>query len=217
MHIKRDLAKLRGTIPTAEPVAGKDTSEEEDAVPPQEMVNTQSDLYLITKIQMRQLLFEINYLPFLKNQQKYNVDSKILLEGQRTGQGSNFKEEIQYCLIFVDQLWLFLNIENVERIRRYDFYKVMKILMLNIGKLTDSEMYFRLARYFIWRWEKYGVILRPQITSEEEQARTQPATINNMELSQDAMTMIQEEPEIKARMIFSEYQKPSYNNTRMDS
>ena len=190
MHIKRDLAKLRGNIATAEPVAGKDTSEEEDSVPPQEMGNLQSDLYLITKIQMRQLLFEINYLPFLKNQEKYNVDSKILLEGQRTGQGSNFKEEIQFALIFVDQLWLFLNIENAERIRRYDFYKVMKILMLNIGKLTDTEMYFRLARYFIWRWEKYGVILRPQRVSDDEQARTQPATINNMELSQDAMTMI---------------------------
>lgn len=205
MHIKKDLARLRGNIATGEPVAGKDTSEEEDSVPPQEMGNSQSELYLITKIQMKQLLFEINYLPFLKNQQKYNVDSKILLEGQRTGQGSNFKEEIQYAITFVDQLWLFLNIENAERIRRYDFYKVMKILMLNIGKLSDSEMHFRLARYFIWRWEKYGVMLRPPRVAEEEQPRTQPPTINNMELSQDAMTMIQEEPEIKARMIFSQY------------
>lgn len=102
----------------------------------------------------------------------------------------------------MDQLWLLLNIQNADRIRRYDFYKIMKILMLNIGKLPDSEMHFKLARYFIARWQKFGVTLRPARVHQDE-PKAPAATINNMELQQDAMTAIEEEPEIKARMIFS--------------
>ena len=153
MHIKRDLATLRGDAAQSqlEPVPAKETSEEEDFVSAKDMETNKSYLYLITKLEMRELLFEINYLPFLKNQQKYNVDSKILLENHKAGHGSNFKEEVQLALVLVDQLWLLLNIEDAERIRRYDFYKIMKILMLNVGKLSESEMQFRLARFFI-RW-----------------------------------------------------------------
>ena len=70
-----------------------------------------ADEHLLDKNQMMRLLFEINYLPFLKNQQKYNVDSKVFLEGQKASKGSNFKEEIQIAQTLLDQFWLLMNFQ----------------------------------------------------------------------------------------------------------
>ena len=98
MHVMRDLNRIKGisdddeASPDIQQALSNQSSEEEELT--QEQIASLSDDYLLDKDQMMQLLFQINYLPFLKNQSKYNVDSKIYVEGQKINKGSNFKEEI---------------------------------------------------------------------------------------------------------------------------
>jgi len=72
----------------------------------------------ITKAQMKELLFQINYLPFLLHQSKYNIDSNIMVDGQRINKGSNLKEEVEAAKWLLDAMWSLLNFEKQDKIQR---------------------------------------------------------------------------------------------------
>jgi len=60
-------------------------------------------------------------------------------------------------------MWILLNFQKKEYIRRYHFYKLMKILMININKLTENEMYQKIARYFVKWYDKNGIVLSQKV------------------------------------------------------
>ena len=84
MNIKRELAILKGNLNKKINQDflddNRETSEEDDYLQLKGQGESGEDFFKISKDQMQQLLFQINYLPFLKNQDKYNVESKVILE-----------------------------------------------------------------------------------------------------------------------------------------
>lgn len=197
MNIKRELAILKGNLNKKINQDflddNRETSEEDDYLQLKGQGESGEDFFKISKDQMQQLLFQINYLPFLKNQDKYNVESKVILESQKAGHGSNFKDEIRQAHTFVNYFWQFLNPKNTEKIRRYDFYKMMKILMLSIGKVSESEIHTKLAQFLADHYRKQSINLKvPKHIQEEEVQNLQKFSFNNQHEDNDGMKVIEE-------------------------
>lgn len=80
--------------------------------------------------------------------------------------------------------------------------------MLNVGKLSDSEMHQKLAAHLVMRWHKFGITLR-QTRKSFVETNFQIKAFDNPDLQLDCISQIDEEKDNKARAIFNDYQNPN--------
>lgn len=162
--------------------------EDFDLVQAKEAVENKYLQDLLYKHEIENSLTDICYLPFLISNNYHGTTHN---EGKREADKAKF---------LLDNIWNYLNPEQQPQVKRYFFYKLMKILMLNISKKSEIELQNKLAVFLIEVYKIKGIQLKQNqntIQNEDELAISQ-------KLNKSDFQSIEEESDTKIQKIFNQ-------------
>ena len=98
---------------------------------------------LISKNEMQNFLFNLDYLSFLKNKGSYVTESQV------TGNATDAKAEVDKAQSLLDNLWIYLNPHDTEKIQFKALYDFMLLMMSHATKMKEQDLTVKITESMI--------------------------------------------------------------------
>ena len=116
---------------------------------------------LISKNEMQNFLFNLDYLSFLKNKGSYVQESQV------TGNATDAKAEVAKAQSLLDNLWIYLNPHWMEKIQFKALYDFMALMMAHATKMKEQDLTVKLVKSLIAYYKSLSINLNIPKISEE--------------------------------------------------